>query len=259
VPDALSAAGLERGLSQWVLLWARLAPLFLLAPWLVARARPGFLALALSAGGACALWPLAWLGEPGALPWGLPLMAAGVRELVRGSVLALGCALPFSVFESTGVWADSLRGGLPVQGGASVLGKLYLWSALVLALLASAQLGVVRLFVSGLQSAPLGTDLADAAALRSALWSLAGWLVQAFELSVRLAAPLLLAAFIVTLLVGLSTRVAASLIAPLGSTALLPWLGLGVVCLCTAGILDELPSVVRLFDRETARVLDALH
>lgn len=101
--------------------------------------------------------------------------------------------------------------------------------------------------------------MAGEPALRGALASLTSWVLQAFELGVRLAAPILLAAFIVALLVGLATRVAAALVAPLGNSALLPWLGLGLFCLCTAGILDEVPSVVRLFDRETARVLDALH
>jgi flagellar biosynthesis protein FliR len=256
---SLSAGELEHGLALGCLLWARAAPLFLLAPWLVVRARPSLIAFALSVACACALLPLVWPGQSQVALSGLPLMAAGVRELARGSVLALGCALPFSVFESTGVWADTLRGAMPVQGGASVLGQLLAWAALVLALVASAHLGVVRLFLSTLESAQLGADMAGEPAVRGALSSLTSWVLQAFELGVRLAAPILLAAFIVALLVGLATRVAAALVAPLGNSALLPWLGLGLFCLCTAGILDEVPSVVRLFDRETARVLDALH
>jgi flagellar biosynthesis protein FliR len=259
MPGSLSAAELEQGLALASLVWARAAPLFLLAPWLVVRARPSLIAFALSVASACALLPLVWPGQSSVPLLGVPLMAAGARELVRGSVLALGCALPFSVFESTGVWADSLRGGMPAQGGPSVLGQLFAWAALVLALLASAHLGVVRLFVSTLDSAPLGADLAGDSALRGALSSLTGWVLQAFELGVRLASPILLAAFIVALLVGFATRVAAGLVAPLGNTALLPWLGLGVLCLCSSGILDEVPSVVRLFEHETVRVLAALH
>jgi flagellar biosynthesis protein FliR len=256
---SLSAGGLEHGLALGCLLWARAAPLFLLAPWLVVRARPSLIGFALSVASACALLPLVWPGQSPVVLSGLPLMAACARELARGSVLSLGCALPFSVFESTGVWADSLRGAISAQSGPSVLGRLLAWAALVLALLASAHLGVVRLFVGTLESAPLGVDMAGEPALRGALSALTSWVLSAFELGVRLAAPILLAAFIVALLVGFATRVAAGLVTPLANAALLPWLGLGLFCLCTAGILDEVPSVVRLFDRETARVLDALH
>jgi type III secretory pathway component EscT len=258
-PTAFSAPVLEAELLSLVLLWARLAPLFLLAPWLVLRAAPSLLSFALSLAGACALYPLALASSVAAVPNGLPLMAAYAIELTRGGVLALGCALPFVVFESSGVWADTLRGGLSVTGDASVLGRLYGFSALAIALAASAHLGVVRLFVDTLQAAPLGAPLSSDAALRSSLLAMSGWLLRAFTLGVLFAAPMLLSAWVISLLTSLLTRVAAPIAAPLGRSALLPWLGLAVVCLSTAGILDEVPSVVRLFNHETMRVLDALH
>jgi flagellar biosynthesis protein FliR len=149
-----------------------------------------------------------------------------------------------------------LRGAIPAETEeAGILAGLYAFAALVAALGLSAHLGVVRLIVDSLQIAPLGSEISD---LGSSLRSLADWMFQAFELGVTLGAPLLLSAWLAALLCGLLLRAAGPIVAPWPST-LLPWFGLAIVCLSIAGTLDEIPGVVRLFSRETRRVLEALH
>ncbi|HEX4352463.1 MAG TPA: flagellar biosynthetic protein FliR [Polyangiales bacterium] len=250
-----SPAELDRALVTALLLWARLAPLFLLGPWLSLRATPSLVPFLLSVGAACALLPLALIAPATPIEIGLPLMAAGLGELARGAVLAIGCAMPFAIFESAGAWVDALRGGL-VGEGASTLAKLLGFASLAVALAASVHLGVVRLFADSLIGLPLGAALPDRVALGQALFSVAGWFFRAFELGVQLAAPLLLGSFIALIVFGLWMRIGGPAFA---GPALWPWLGLSLFFLSAAGMLDQVPLVVHFFHHETARVLGALH
>jgi flagellar biosynthetic protein FliR len=258
-----SGAALTPVLCVFVLLWARLAGLFLLVPWLALRVPASLLSLLLSLAGSAALMPLMLAGRPVVPGVGLPLLAAGGVELVRGGLLGLGCALPFVVFEATGVLADALRGAVQPAvlepTASSLLGTLYGRAALLLALAASAQLGLLRLVVESWQQMPLGAGLWNASALRNALYDSAGLVLQAFQLGVAFSAPVLIGTFLIALLLGLLMRVAAPIVAPLAGATLLPWLALGVVCLSASNVLSEVPGVVWLFARETTRLLGALH
>ncbi|HEY2736409.1 MAG TPA: flagellar biosynthetic protein FliR [Polyangiales bacterium] len=246
----------DRALAIALLLWARVAPLCWLAPWLAMRVTPSFVSFLLSIGATCALLPLALAAEP-SLPVGqaLPLMAAGLGELVRGAVLAIGCALPFAIFESAGAWVDALRGAASSEG-ASSLAKLLGFASLAVALAASVHLAVVRLLVDSLIGLPLGAALPDRPELGRALFTIAGWFFRAFELGVQFAAPLWVASFVALIVFGLWTRIGGPALA---APALWPWLGLSLFFLSAAGMLDEVQHVVRFFHHETARVLGALH
>ena len=251
----------QLALAFW--LWARLLPLFVLAPWLALGVRPGLLGLALSGGAAAAFWPIAIAGQAAApAPNDLQLWAASVPELLRGSVFALGAAAPFAVLRATGGLADALRGAnltpAPEIGPAELLARLYALAGLVAAAGVSVQLGAARLFVDALTFAPLGSPLAAAADLGAELRNLGEWMFRAFELAVTLGAPLLLCTWLGSLLFALSLRVAGRIVAPWPSL-LSPWFALSVVCLSIATTLDEIPGVVRLFARETRRALETLH
>jgi type III secretory pathway component EscT len=259
----MSSQGLTHALSILALLWSRSAPLFLLAPWFVLRVRPSLLLLWLSLAGAGVLMPVTLAAQPVAPSPGLPLAAACACELVRGCVLALGCALPLVVFESIGVLSDALRGALQPTAldaaGPSLLGTLYGRGALVLSLAASAQIGLLRLFVETLQQTALGADLAALSGLRSALFGIVKLMLHAFQLGVGLSASMLIGTLLIAIVLGLLSRVAAAIVAPLAAPTLLPWLGLGLVCLSVSSVLEQVPGVVRLFTRETTRLLGVLH
>jgi type III secretory pathway component EscT len=161
------------------------------------------------------------------------------------------------------VLSDALRGALQPSvldaAGTSLLGTLYGRGALVLALAASAQIGLLRLFVETLQQTALGADLAALATLRSALFGIVGLVLHAFQLGVGLSASLLIGTLLIAIVLGILTRVAAPIVAPLAAPTLLPWLGLGLVCLSASSVLDQLPGVIRLFTRETTRLFGVLH
>jgi type III secretory pathway component EscT len=253
----LTHAGPAAVLCAFVLLWARCLPLFVLVPWLGLRSGPSLLLLVASFACACVLAPLAFAGV-GPLSAGLPLMAALPCELARGSLLALGCALPLALLASTGVLSDALRAG-PLVARDSALARLYPRAGVVVALLASAQLGVLRLFVSTLETAPLASALTDSSAWPALLRELGSLVVQSFELAVAFSAPVLLGMWLCALVLGLLSRVAARLLTPLTASALLPWLGLALVCLFSVKLLDEAPSLFQLFTQKTTRLLGALH
>jgi type III secretory pathway component EscT len=259
---AFSAAGAQQALMILALLWSRLAPLFFLAPFIVLGARPSTLALALSIAGALVLMPIALAGTPApsqAHP-ALPLAAACGRELLRGSVLALGCALPLAVFASSGSLADALRGagGADAADGVGLgLTTLYGMAALVLAVLSGWHLPLLQLFLGGLRDTPLGQELMHASATRSALFSAAKLLQRAFEMGVVLSAPLLLGAWAAALVIGLLMRAAHLIALPMAASALWPWLALGAVCLSASVVLDELPSVAQVFLEQTQRLWGA--
>jgi flagellar biosynthesis protein FliR len=261
--DLLGGAQPQHVLAIWALSCARVAPLCLLAPWLAFGRGALGLGLLLSVLAAGAFLPIALAGTaitPDAAS--LDLLYACGLELLRGSLLAVGAALPFSVLSASGVLSDALRVGLPAAyaqaGASSLLGELLGRAGLTLCLFASLHLGFVRLFAETLQSAPLGAAIGGSA-LRAVLLELGMLVVRAFELSVQLTVPLLLAMFVLALVVGLLMRVAVLPLAPVAAPVLLPWLGLAVICLGSAQFLERTPDLVRLFARESTRLLHALH
>jgi flagellar biosynthesis protein FliR len=239
------------------LLWLRLLPLFVIVPWLGLRADALSIGLPLSVLAAVALAPLFWPIAPPPSAASSLLMAASL-ELLRGAVLALGCALPLWVFSTAGEISDALRGGLgsgPSQSPSS-LAQLYAAAGGVAALSAGAPIGLVRLLGASAGAALAG--LPSFAGVRGLLLDLLGLCAQAFAVGLRFSAPVLLAIWLLALVLGALSRVSASLVSPLARPVLLPWLGLGIACLFAARMLDEVPGVVRLFIQKTTRLLGAL-
>src|ERR1700712_4994500 len=108
--DRVTAVGVEPALTACVLLWLRLLPLFVVLPWLALRSAPSLALVLASVAGGLVLTALAFAGGVPLLREGVPLMAAGASELARGAVLAIGCALPWTLLGATGVLSDALRG-----------------------------------------------------------------------------------------------------------------------------------------------------
>ena len=228
------------GLWALALLWARAAPAFLLLPWLVFQARAVFLALALSLACALALWPLMFAGG---LPPAAPSWAAIGLELLRGSVIAFACAAPFVVLAIAGAIADGLRG--PAAVGGSVLGRGLGFVGLVAAVSAAFLPGVARLVLEPLPpSAATSWD-----GLRELARELSRLLFGAIELAVSVSAPIWLGVLAAALALALLTRASGSATARVAAPVLLPYLGLGLVCLSAATWLDAVPELVQRFAR----------
>ena len=228
-------------------LWLRCAPLFLVAPYLAVGMTPGIWGALASWAFAGALTPLV-LADAAAVVGGGVTFEVVVIELTVGVVVALALGLPCAVFRTTGAIAQALGGG--PQPDASQLGKLAGLVALVSIASTGAFGGAAELLLS--VSPPLRAAKAPELSL---LRPLAEQVVRAFELGVSLAGPLMLAAVLVALVAGLIGRVADLRLSAVGP-ALLPWLGIAIVCLCVANWLDSLPELVRAFARSTTRLLE---
>ncbi len=225
VAAALDASGVD--VAALGLAWARVAPSVALVPALGLRALPGparaVLGLLLAAVVAPSIAPVRHEG-----PWLVPLLG----EVARGVPLALAAAVPLWVATMAGGVGDAARGAgegasiAGVDGRTGPLGGLF-------GLLAAAGFvgsgGPARVASAAVELS--SSPLAATAALR-----VVGALSSGVSLAVALAAPLLLAAFVVDVALGLAARVAAPVqlqatIAPLRALALL---------VATAFVLDRI-------------------
>lgn len=224
-------------------LWLRCAPVFLITPYLAVGVTPGVWAALLSWAFAGSLAPLVLAGCSACAP--VVSLDVVISELTVGIVVALSLGLPCAVFRTTGGIAQGLLG---VTGPAS--SKLAGLVALVAAAAAGVFAGVADLLLSVMP--PLSAAQAPQLEL---LRPLSEQVLRAFELGVSLSGPLLLAAVVIALVAGLVGRVAGQSMSSVGP-ALLPWLGIGIVCLCVANWLDTLPELVRAFARNTTGLLE---
>lgn len=237
-------ASIEPALATWSWLWARCLPLFVLVPWLLFR-RFSWLAIALSAGFAAVLVPLVASGP--AAPNDL------LRELVVGCALAIGAAAPFLVLSVAAAIIDGLR------EQESFLAPSRLAQAASLAGLAAAASSG---YLSGSARLLLETPPAAARAANRVpglLRELAQLLLQAFELGVSFSAPVLFGVFCCAIVLGLLGRAALRIVTPVSGSALLPYFGLAIVCLATANWFEAVPELVRMFARQTTRILGTWH
>jgi type III secretory pathway component EscT len=240
-------AAFEHELRAFCLVWARSLPVFVLLPWLLFRAF-SLLGIALSLGFAIALVPLAASGAntSGAALWPLCL-----HELVRGSVVAIGCAAPFVVLAVAAGIVEGYRPAAPTApGAASVLAR----AAALAGLAVAASSGFLGGSAGLLLDAPLAAS-SGSGDLAGLLRELARLLMRAITLGVNFSAPVLLGLFACAIALGIVGRVAGSVVAPVAGPALLPYFGLALLCLCAANWLDAVPALVRTFTGQTARLL----
>lgn len=241
-----------------LLLGLRLAPMAWLAPWLAIEASVA-LPVALCAGLVLLLLPQALVLAPAALVLDSTLWLPAWFELARGVLLALALALPLHAFGWAGELSDQLRDpGLGAaaqsESSRSALGVLYRMAALAVFFASSGHTLVLSAIAATLREQPLG---AVPAAVGPALLSAARLVVQAFDLSVVLCAPLLLCLLVAALLLGLLSRLAAPVVAQLSRGPLLPVLGLAVAMLCVSSILPQVPLALRVFVAQAQALMHA--
>jgi flagellar biosynthetic protein FliR len=213
----LATADLERHLAVFFLVAARWAPLVVLAPFFAAKSLPATARFGLVAALTLAVYPAA-RAAAGPLPAGGGALALLVgRELLVGAVLGLLVAIPFRALESGGRLIDTARGArmaevlaAPTDVRASPLGAFLLLLAVVLFMAVDGHLLVIRAAGASYTTLPVGGGLgpgapADLAGLAIHLGS------RFFLITVGLAAPVLAAAVLLDLGLGVAGRVAPQL------------------------------------------------
>jgi flagellar biosynthesis protein FliR len=245
----------QHALAVFLLLAIRLSP----AAWCLTWALPGFaLRIALGFALSLSLLPFALRIAPPDLTLGAPLWAAGVWELARGALLGLGTLLPVIALGWVGRLHDASREALAVSGEPSPLERLYGAAAIALLFATGAHALVFRALAGSLSDVPLGAASATLATVQPVFLELAKLLARAFELSIVLAAPVLLVILTSLVIAAASARVSPSLAAALVRGPLLPVVGLSAACLGISSILSPLPEALSVFVHEALELLPRL-
>jgi flagellar biosynthesis protein FliR len=246
----------EHALAVLLLLALRLSP----SAWFLTWAVPSFtLRIALGLALSLSFWPFAMRIAPAEVALGPQLWAAGLWELARGALLGLGTLLPVIALGWVGRIQDASRDAVTGPDEPSPLERLYGVAAIALLFATGAHALVFRALAGSLSDVPLGAAGSTLARVQPVFLELAKLLARAFELSIVLAAPVLLVILTALAIAAASARVSAPLAAALLRGPLLPVVGLSAACLSISSILSPLPQVISTFVQRTLELLPALH
>jgi flagellar biosynthetic protein FliR len=254
----------ERLLAVGFLVLARWLPLTTLAPFFAARAMPMSARIGIALVLSAVVYPAA-SAAAGPLPLStLSLSALLVREVLVGALLGLLVAIPLRALEAAGRLVDTARGArmaevlaTPTNVRASPLGAFLLLLGVTLFMTVDGHVLVIRAVGESYRTLPVGAELGPEAPARVA--SLAIHLTaRFFAVALGLAAPVLAAAVLLDLALGIAGRVAPQL--PLYFLGL-PVKALGGVLLVLLSLplmLVLLGELYRLVLRTVDAVLSAL-
>jgi flagellar biosynthetic protein FliR len=246
----------------FVLCAARVLPILVVAPFLGGRVVPAMVKVGLAGALAVVVWPQALRGGAPPTLGAVHVALLVAKEALVGLALGLGAALVFLAAEAAGRLVDLGRGAgqgeaLVPQSGtrASPVGDLYLQLGVVVFL----ALGGHRLFLQALgrsyEVVPL-LGFPSVARLESLALVVIDLTGQLLAVAVGLATPVLLAALLVDLALGLIARVAPQINAWVLGMPAKALVGAAVVLLTLSLVARELAPGGVL--RDTGRVLDAL-
>lgn len=205
-------------LPVWVLVLFRLAGIFLFAPVLGSAAIPARVKVFLAVGLSFCVYPML-LGRHAEpllagdvfsgrwVIWSLPIMIAA--EALIGLVIGFAAGLPLMGMQMAGQVSDQQM-GMGIGGifnpdmdeELGVLGQFYYLMAMMLFVIMGGHRVLLATLVGSFESVPLGGFRID----RSVVELLLGLMGTAFELALRVSAPLLCLVFLETVALGFIAR-----------------------------------------------------
>ncbi|MFW5925609.1 MAG: EscT/YscT/HrcT family type III secretion system export apparatus protein [Myxococcota bacterium] len=245
------AQEVNRALVIGTLVAARVAPVTVLAPWIVLRDAPAAVRLAIMAVLTVALAPLALASAPETTPRGAPLFLLGFREAIVGTTFALATALPLHALEWAGRLIDTWRGATlaeviaPSSGErSSPTGLLYLLLGVALFAVLGGHRLAIAAFAEGLAVAPvgvvtLGTSVSDVA------FGAARLSASAIGFALAIAAPVGVTLLAVEASLGLMARAAPKVPAFFAGMPLRAAVGIGALLLASSYAVARFPAVFR--------------
>jgi type III secretory pathway component EscT len=246
---------LEHALAVLLLLTSRLLP----SAWCLTWSLSSFvLRIALGIALSLSLLPFALRVAPAELAIGPQLWAAIPWELARGVLLGLGALLPVIALSWVGRVQDASRDGLAGSEDPSPLERLYGAAAIAVLFATGTHALVFRTLAGSLSDLPLGAAGATLTAAQPVFLELAQLVVRAFELSIVLAAPVLLVISTSLAIAAASARISGPLAAALLRGPLLPVVGLSAACLSISSILSSLPQALSVFVQKALALLPGL-
>jgi flagellar biosynthesis protein FliR len=216
------------------------------------------LKLALGVSLSLSLLPLGLRIAPAELTLGLQLWAAAPWELSRGLLLGFGTLLPVIALSWVGRLHDASREALSNPDPQSPLERLYGAASIALLFATGAHELVFRTLAESLTDLPLGAATSGLDQAQPVFLGLAHLLARAFELSIIVAAPVLLVVLTALAIGAAGARVSPALAAALARGPLLPVVGLSAACLGFSSILSGPPQALDVFVRDTLALLPGL-
>jgi flagellar biosynthetic protein FliR len=199
----------EQQIAGFMLVIARIAPLFLVAPMFSSKMIPGRVKGIAAVGLAVGIAPLATAGEKVPLDV-FSLGAIAAKELTVGLAFALSIAVLFAAVSAAGALLDTLVGFSfgalvdPITGNnSSILGQLYAFVAVAVFIAVNGDAWVIK----GLYRTYTLVPLVDAPAVGSMVAGVQHAFSGVFVAALELAAPVALAVILTDAAFGVVSRV----------------------------------------------------
>jgi flagellar biosynthetic protein FliR len=231
------------------LVFARLATAISLTPFLGGQSVAGKIKVGLAAVLSALLYTTVVPDtNPGSLDT-LRVMGLLVKEATIGATLGFLAQIVFQSIQMAGAMIDYGRGmsqatffAPQLETNVSLLGQLQLQAALVLFLVLNGHLLFVRALASSFQNVPLLAYPQFSGGTLAGMEQMGHYTSESLRIAVQLSAPALLALFLVDVSFGMLGKVASGLHVHQESQPVKALLGLGIVFLALAYILNRMPG-----------------
>lgn len=263
----LAAAGIHVGLQSFLVLFflamARVVTAIYFVPFFGGQAVPARIRIGLAVVLAAVLAPNLSHAAPGMNP--VLLVALLAKEILIGALMGISCQFVFYGIQMAGILIDTQRGmnqltffAPQLSGPASVLGQLKLQTAIVLFLILDGHLAYLRALDASFRDVPVlafpsippgSTALLETAARLSA---------NSLLIGLQLAAPVLIALFLVDVAFGLLNRVASQINVHQESQPVKAMAGLGVLLLASGFLLSRMQTILGDMMTSVTAILHAL-
>jgi flagellar biosynthesis protein FliR len=269
VQSFLNALGVHYDIRLWLnlfaLIYARVTSAVVFAPFLGGRSVPGHIKAGLGVILSVVMLPTLSGGAENLPSSGLLFVALLVKEVVIGVTLGFLAQLVFFGVQMAGTIVDTQRGMNQVtflapqlEGHPSALGALQFQAALVVFFALQGHLMFIGALMNSFrqlpiwkmpQMAPGMLPLAEQAARTSA---------DALLLACQIAAPVVLAMFLVDVAFASAGRVASQIRISHESFTAKALVGLGFICLVSAVFLDQLKPAFAAMARDLDKFMEAV-
>ena len=247
----LNGIGLHYDVNAWLslftLVFARVAAAVVLAPFLGGASVPGRIKTGIALVLTLAMMPAILRHNATLTPSGLVYMALLAKEVVVGSVIGFVSQLVFYAVQMAGTIVDTQRGlnqitflAPQLDGHPSALGSLQFQAALVIFFVLQGHLMFIAAIMKSFGPLPL-LEIPHLAGGMVAVSEQAARLTgNALVLGCQIAAPVVLALFLVDVAFASAGRAASQIRINAEAFTSKALVGLGLVCLLTGTFLDQL-------------------
>jgi len=196
----------------------------------------------------------------------LTVMCLLIKEAVIGATIGILSQIVFNSVQMAGAMVDYGRGmsqatffAPQLESNVSLLGQLQFQAALVLFLVLNGHLYFLRALAASFQSVPLLEFPKFSVGTLAGMEQMAHYTAESLTIAVQLSAPALLALFLVDISFGMLGKVASGFQVHQESQPVKALLGLIVIVLALAYIVNSMPAYFTGMFQEIGRFMGNIH